>query len=169
MSNKYKILILSALFILSFIIGCQYGNMRSEGSKTADTVFVSDTDTLWKDTVIEKTKFVPKEVIKLRIDTVRDTVLTFEKKKYVDTLTNDNDSIILTSYISGYEANLDSTSVDWKKHTQIITNTVTVTKYIEKNKTFWNRFHIQPQATFGFNPLNKHWGAVIGLGVGFDL
>lgn len=30
-------------------------------------------------------------------------------------------------------------------------------------------FHIQPQATFGYDPLNKQWGAVVGFGVGIDL
>lgn len=167
--NKWIILFLSALFLFFFMVGYHVGQVRSQGSKMADTVFVSDTDTIWRDTVIEKTKYIPKEIIKLKVDTIRDTILTFERKIYEDTLTNDKDSIILKTFISGYEANLDSTSVRWKNHKEIITNTVEITKYIERPKTFWDRFHIQPQATFGYDVLNKRWGGVVGIGVGIDL
>lgn len=168
-NNKWIILFLSALFFFTFMVGYHVGEMRSQGSKMADTVLVSDTDTIWRDTVIEKTKYIPKEVIKIKVDTIRDTILTFERKIYEDTLTNDKDSIILKAFISGYEANLDSTSVRWKNYKEIITNTVEIIKYIERPKTFWDRFHIQPQATFGYDVLNKRWGGVVGIGVGIDL
>ena len=167
--NKWIILLLSVFFIATFIVGYHIGEMRSERSKMADTVFVSDTDTIWQDTVIEKIKYMPKEILKLRKDTIRDTVLTLERKTYEDTLTNERDSIIMKAFISGYDANLDSMKVNWKRHKEIITNTVTITKYIEKPRKFWDRFHIQPEATFGYDPLGKKWGCVIGVGVGFEL
>ena len=36
---------------------------------------------------------------------------------------------------------------------------------VEKKRKW---FHIQPQATFGYDPLRKEWGAVVGIGIGVD-
>lgn len=169
-SKCITILILSLLLVATFIIGYMVGDMRSETIHTVDTVLQTKVDTLYKDTVIEKTKYVPKEVVKLRTDTItKDTILEFEQKIYEDTLCNDKDSIILKSFISGVSSKLDSTSVAWKKHTEIITNYVEITKYIEKPKTFWNRFHIQPQITSGYDLINHKWGIMGGIGVGIDI
>lgn len=168
--TRWIIAFLSVLFTITFIVGCQYGKMRSEGSGTADTVFEKKVDTIWKDTTITRTKYIPKKVEVIKTDTItNDTILNVEQKTYQDTLCNGKDSIILTSTISGINSNLDSTSVVWKKQKEIITQTITVTKYIEKPKTFWDRVHLQPQFTIGFDPINKNFGAVIGLGVGVDI
>ena len=170
MNNKLFILLLAAFLVLGFAIGCQWHEMRSEPLEIRDTVLQTKIDTLYKDTVIEKTKYVPKEVIKLRTDTItKDTILTFEQKIYEDTLCNDKDSIILKSFISGVSSSLDSTSVAWKKHTTVITNYVEITKYIEKPKTFWDRFHIQPQITSGYDLVNHKWGIMVGIGLGIDI
>ena len=171
MTNKYlTILLLSLLLIATFIIGYDVGVRRSEPINTSDTVYNTRIDTIYNDTVIEKTKYVPKEVIKLRTDTItKDTILTFEQKIYEDTICNDKDSIILKNFIFGISSKLDSTSVAWKKHTTVVTNTVEITKYIEKPKTFWNRIHIQPQITSGYDVINHQWGIVGGIGFGIDL
>lgn len=162
------ILVILSLFILGGMIYC-INQYPQEVIKT-DTVFQTRIDTLYKDTIIEKTKYIPKEVIKLRTDTItKDTILTFEQKIYEDTLCNNKDSIILKSFISGVSSKLDSTSVAWKKHTTVITNTIEITKYIEKPKKFWNRFHIQPQITSGYDLVNHQWGIVGGIGVGIDI
>lgn len=168
--NKLFILLLSLLLIATFVIGYMVGETCSETIYASDTVLQTKVDTLYKDTVIEKTKYVPKEVIKLRTDTItKDTILTFEQKIYEDTLCNDKDSIILKSFISGVSSSLDSTSVAWKKHTTVITNYVEITKYVEKPKTFWNRFHIQPQITSGYDLINHKWGIMGGIGLGIDI
>ena len=175
MRNKYlTILVLSLLLIANviatFIIGYDAGVRHSKPINTSDTVYNTRIDTIYNDTVIEKTKYIPKEVIKLRTDTItKDTILTFEQKIYEDTICNDKDSIILKNFISGISSKLDSTSVAWKKHTTVVTNTVEITKYIEKPKTFWNRIHIQPQITSGYDVINHQWGIVGGIGIGIDL
>lgn len=171
MTNKYlTILLLSLLLIATFIIGYDVGVRRSEPINTSDTVYNTRIDTIYNDTVIEKTKYIPKEVIKLRTDTItKDTILTFEQKIYEDTICQNQDSILLKTTISGINARIDSTSVAWKKHTTVVTNTVEITKYIEKPKTFWNRIHIQPQITSGYDVINHQWGIVGGIGIGIDL
>mgnify|MGYP003500046372 CR=1 FL=1 len=168
--NKLIILLLTAFLVLGFIIGCQWSEMRSEGLETIDTVTVVefDTVTITKDTTI--TKFIPKKVEVIRTDTItKDTILITEQKIYEDTLCNDKDSIILQSFITGINSSLDSTSVVWRKHKETITNTVYITKYIEKKKTFWNRFNLQPQITSGYDLINHKWGIIGGIGVGIDI
>lgn len=165
--TKWIILLLSVLFVITFIIGCQWGEMRSEPKEISDTVTVVEFDTIviTKDTTI--TKFVPKIIEKLRIDTItKDTVLVTERKEYINECTNENDTAVIKAIIVGVNASLDSLSVLWKKHSIIQTNTVTVTKYIEKPKKL---ITIQPQATFGYDPINKNWGAVVGFGVSLNI
>ena len=92
-----------------------------------------------------------------------------QNKQYQDTFTCANDSIIIQNFISGINSNLDSTKVDWKRQETIITNTVEITKYIEKKRTFWNRLSIGPAVTAGYDPINKQFATTIGFGVFFDI
>lgn len=167
--NKWTILILAAFLILGFIVGCQWKEMRSEPIQETDTVITTRVDTIWNDTVIEKTKYIPKKVEIIRTDTIlKDTILTTELKTYIDTLCNNNDSIILKNYISGTNSNLDSTSVDWRKHKEIITNTVEITKYIEKKKTFFDRFKVGVQVGYGYGFKSKYIEPYAGVGVSYN-
>ena len=168
MKNKIiLLLILSLLFIATFIIGCKHGEMRSEALETIDTVTVTRVDTFWKDTTITKTEFIPKKVEVIRHDAIiKNTVLPVERKLYEDTLINDNDSIVLCAYVQGINAKLDSTTAQWKKHKEIVTNTVTITKYVEKPKKI---FEFKPQVGFGYGVFNKKPDMYIGIGVGINL
>ena len=167
--NKLIFLLLSVLFIITFIVGYQVGEMRSESPKTSDTVTVNDT--IWKTDSFEVIKPIPKLVKVVKTDTVftekGDTIqLVTENKIYKDTICVQNDTAIVTSNIQGINAELLSTEVMLKKQEIIKTNTITITKYIEKPKKLFN---IQPQATFGYDALNRNWGAVIGIGVGINI
>ena len=139
-----------------------------------DTITTTKTDTLWKDTTITKTDTKVKYIQVVKTDTVYDKQgneieLITDNKTYIDTICAQKDTAIVTSYISGVNAKLDSLKVEMKKSEVIKTNTVTVEKYIKEQKKLWDRIHLQPQATFGYDPINKNWGAVIGLGVGIDI
>lgn len=139
--------------------------MRSEAQETSDTVTV--TDTLWKTDSFEVIKPIPKYIKVVKTDTItQDTVLETENKTYIDTLCVQNDTAIVTSNIQGINLELLSTEVKLKKQEITKTNTITITKYIEKPKKIIN---IQPQITAGYDPINKNWGAVIGFGVGINL
>lgn len=166
MKNDFIILTLLCLsLIVTFIIGYREGERRSEGLETSDTVIISKRDTLWKDTIIEKTKYIPKKVEVIRRDTItKDTVLTYVHKTYEDTIAFDNDSILLTNVISGVDAKLDSTHVTWKKQKEIVTNYVYITNTVEKKKfiTF------SPQATAGYDPFANRFGVVCGFGIAIN-
>lgn len=167
MKNKLLFLLLSALFVITFIVGCQWGKMRSEGLETSDTITVVefDTVTITKDTTI--TKFIPKIIEKLRVDTIKkDTVLITERKTYNDTICQNQDSILLKTTISGINARIDSLQVSLKKQEIIKTNTITITKYIEKPKKLFN---IQPQLGVGYGIFNRNVDMYVGIGIGANI
>lgn len=135
-----------------------------------DTVF--HTDTFYKDTTLTVfiDKPVPKYIYVTKTDTVYDKEgneieLKHENKLYQDTLCNKNDSIILKSYISGVNPTLDSIKADWRKSETIITNTVEITKYIKDKKLF----HFGPTLSAGYDPINKQFGVMVGIGVNLDI
>ena len=150
-----------------------YFDPMKEVIKT-DTVFTTKTDTLWKDTTIVEKKIVPKYIIKKNVDTVYtnegDTLsLITEAKRFDKRLISNKDTADLQIYTSGIETSLDSLKMRLKTHTDVITNTVEVTKYIQKKKTFWNRFHIGVQAGYGYGFNYNGLEPYIGIGASFDL
>ena len=139
-----------------------------------DTSVTIKRDTIWRDTLITETKFVPKYIKELKRDTVytkdgNTLELARESKRFDKRLTIDKDTADIEIYTSGIETSLDSLKLALKTHTDVVTNTATITKYIEKPKTFWKRFHIQPQVTSGYDIINKQFGITAGIGVGFDI
>lgn len=150
-----------------------YFDPMKEVIKT-DTVFTTKTDTLWKDTTIVEKEIVPKIIVKTKIDTLfkenGETVqLITESKRFDKTILSDKDTADVQVYTSGINTSLDSLKMRLKAHKEVITNTVEITKYVEKKKTFWNRFHIQPQVGVGYGVFNKKIDAYVGVGIGFDL
>lgn len=154
-----------ALIVLGYYCGRTKTNI-----KEIDTVTVSDT--IWKDTTIVEKEFVPKEVIKKKVDTLYlqngDTLnLITESKRYDRTLTNDKDTADVEIYTTGINTSLDS--LKWRLKTHTVTNTVEITKYIQKNKTIKDRFHIEPQIGIGYGLINKRVDVYAGIGLGIDL
>ncbi len=177
-NNKiiYIAIILSIISILIYYININHEYILNKyfNINKVDTVLISDTirhvDTL----TIFKQNPTPKTIILTKIDTFytkegSDTILKTENKVYHDSLCVQNDTAIVTNYISGINANLDSTKVQLRVTKETITNTVEITKYIERKKKFWDRFHIQPQVTGGYDVINKQWGVTAGIGVGIDI
>ena len=150
-----------------------YFDPMKEVIKT-DTVFTTKTDTLWKDTTIVDNDIVPKYIVKKNVDTVYtkkgDTLnLITEAKRFDKRLISNKDTADLQIYTSGIETSLDSLKMRLKTHTDVITNTVEVKKYIQKKKTFWNRFHIGVQAGYGYGLNYKGLEPYVGIGASFDL
>ena len=93
--------------------------------------------------------------------------LITESKRYDRTLTNDKDTCDLQIFTSGVNTSLDS--LKWRLKTHSITNTVEITKYIQKNKTIKDRIHIEPQIGIGYGLINKRVDVYAGIGLGIDL
>ena len=150
-----------------------YFDPMKEVIKT-DTVLTTKTDTLWKDTTIVEKEIVPKYIVKKNVDTVYtkegDALnLITEAKRFDKRLISNKDTADLQIYTSGINTSLDSLKMRLKTHTDVITNTVEVKKYIQKKKTFWNRFHIGVQAGYGYGFNYKGLEPYVGIGASFDL
>jgi hypothetical protein len=163
-------------FIISFIVGfIVSGLLMSKCSKPQDIIktdTITITDTMWKDTTIIEKEFIPKEVIKKKVDTLYlengDTMtLTTEQKKYEKSIVSDKDTADVEIYVTGINTALDSLKMRLKTHT--ITNTVEITKIVERKKTFKDRFHIEPQVGIGYGMFNKKVDAYVGVGLGIDI
>lgn len=159
-------------FIISFIVGfIVSGLLMSKCSKPQDIIktdTITITDTMWKDTTIIEKEFIPKEVIKRKVDTLYlengDTMtLTTEQKKYEKSIVSDKDTADVEIYVTGINTALDSLKMRLKTHT--ITNTVEITKIVKEKK----RFYIAPSVGVGYGFINKKPDVFIGVSFGVNL
>lgn len=159
--------IVMAIALIAIAFCMWYTNKTPSNPPKADTV--TKVDTFWKDSIIykDKIKLVPKKIVETKHDTITsDTVLTTEQKYYQETFYMGKDTATVGILTTGINTTVDSVSIMLKTRKPTIVQTVEITKYVEKKRSI---IHIQPQATFGYDPLNKQWGAVVGFGVGIDL
>lgn len=166
MKNKIILLLVVLLLILTaFFVG--RGTKKCENLITSDTIV--KIDTLWRDTIVKDTVFQPKYVKVLKRDTVftsnGDTLeLVREAKTFNKRLTINQDTADLKICVSGIETSLDSLKMRLKTHETI--KTVEVIKLVEKPRKL---FEFKPQATFGYDPLRKEWGVLVGFGCSINL
>jgi len=170
MKNNTLIWVSIAIIVLILGLFMFLGRHTPQNVIKTDTVTV--TDTFWKDITIIEKEFVPKEVIKKKVDTLYlengDTLnLVTEQKKYEKSLVSDKDTADLEIYVTGINTSLDSLKMSLKTHT--VTNTIEITKYVEKKKTVWDRIHFEPQVGIGYGLTNKKTDIYVGVGLGVDL
>ena len=139
-----------------------------------DTVFTTKTDTLWKYTTIIEKQIVPKIIEKVKTDTVfsenGDTIqLVTESKTYEKSIVSDKDTADLKIYTTGINTSLDSLKMRLRTHTEVVTNTVEVTKYVEKKKTVWDKISIGLQGGYGYGFQYKGFEPYVGVGVAVNL
>lgn len=160
------------MLILAGMVWCTY-QYPIEVVKT-DTLVTTKTDTMWKDTTIVEKQLVPKIIEKTKIDTVfsnaGDTIqLVTESKTYEKSLVSDKDTADLKIYTTGIKTSLDSLKMRLRTHTEVVTNTVEVTKYVEKKKTVWDKISIGLQGGYGYTLNSKEFQPYIGVGIGINL
>lgn len=151
------------LMTLSFFT-VYYQNKTPKIIEKRDTTIVRDT--VWRDTTIIEKQLVSKEVIKKKVDTVyteKGDTLHFvtESKVFEKRILSAKDTADLQIYTTGINTSLDSLKWRLKTHNVNTQEIVEITKYVEKKK----RIVIGPSATFGYDPLRKEWGFILGVGV----
>lgn len=139
-------------------------------------IIVTTTDTVYQTKTLTDT--VPQFITrwKTKTDTLfkeNDSTphtVQLKGKTYSNTVTDDNDTIEYQAHISGYDVDsvgyprLDSIGFSLKRFvTQ--TNTTQVVN-VPKKRQF---ITTSPSITLGYDPLNKQWGAMVGLSVNFNV
>lgn len=168
----YAILVLISLLVLAGMVWCTY-QYPIEVVKT-DTLVTTKTDTLWKDTTIVEKQLVPKIIEKVKTDTVfsnaGDTIqLVTESKTYEKRLISDKDTADLKIYTTGINTSLDSLKMKLRTHTEVVTNTVEVTKIVERKKTVWDKISIGIQGGYGYAFKSKEFSPYVGIGLAVNL
>lgn len=164
-NKSHIILLLIAIIMMAISFVCVY-NKTPEVIEKRDTTIVTKTDTVIDTFEVQKIKLVPKILETVKHDTIHsDTVLTTERKYYEERFYLGKDTADISVMTTGINTSVDSIGIKLRTFRTYTTNTVEITKYVEKKKKW---FHIQPQATFGYDPLRKEWGAVVGIGIGVD-
>lgn len=170
----HKVLLIIAILMMVVSWVTLYCEKTSNNVEKIDTVFQTKTDTIFRDTTITIKELVPKEIVKTKTDTVYtsngDTLaLVTENKRYDETIINEADTADISIYTTGINTQVDSVALKLKTHTDVITNTIQITKYIEKKKTFWDRFHFGVQGGVGYGLTQKKVDVYLGLGGSFDI
>lgn len=152
------------LNVVSVIMQPQEPSYKTDTIEWHDTVYQ---DVFWYDTVPQ---LVDNTIIKT--DTFytsngQEMVLETSKKVWADTLTNGEDSVAYWAYTSGYEHKLDSISL-WANH-KTVTNTIEVTKYVERKKKFKDYVSISPNISFGYGLVTKKIDTYAGVGIAIHL
>ena len=141
-----------------------------------DCTTIVTTDTVYQTKTLTDT--VPKYITrwKTKVDTIfkeNDTIphlVELKGKTYSKTITDDNDTIEYQAHVSGYDVDgqeyprLDSIGFNLRRF-NIQTNTTQVVKVPQKRQFITT----SPSVTVGYDPINKQWGAMVGLSVNFNV
>ena len=115
---------------------------------------------------------------KTKVDTLfkeNDTIphiVQLKGKTYSNTITDDKDTITYQAHVSGYDMDsqeyprLDSIEFTLRRFvTQTNTTTTQVVNVPQKQKLLTT----SPSITLGYDPLNKQWGAMVGVSLNFNV
>ena len=153
-----------------------YDYKKLVSSIECNTIVV--TDTVYETKTLTDT--VPQYITKWK--TKRDTLfkendstphlVELKGKTYSNTITDSNDTIEYHAHVSGYDVDsvgyprLDSIGFSLKRFvTQTNTTTTQVVKVPQKQKLLTT----SPSITLGYDPLNKQWGAMVGVSLNFNV
>lgn len=93
-------------------------------------------------------------------------------KTYSNTITDDNDTIEYKAHISGYDVDsqeyprLDSIGFSLKRFVTQTNTTSTQVVNVHQKRQF---ITTSPSITLGYDPINKQWGAMVGVSLNFNV
>lgn len=137
---------------------------------TTDTIYETKTFT---DTVPQYiTKWKTKTDTLFKENDSIPHVVELKGKTYSNTVTDDNDTIEYHAHVSGYDVDsvgyprLDSIGFTLRRFVKQTNTTTTQVVNVPKKRQF---ITTSPSITFGYDPVNKQWGAMVGLSVNFNV
>ncbi len=99
-------------------------------------------------------------------------VVELKGKTYSKTFTDDNDTITYQAHVSGYDVDsvgyprLDSIEFTLRRFNIQTNTTSTQVVNVPQKRQF---ITTSPSITLGYDPINKQWGAMVGLSVNFNV
>ena len=162
--------IVMAIALIAIAFCMWYTNKTLSNPPKADTV--TKVDTFWKDSIIykDKIKLVPKKIVETKHDTItKDTVLVSVQKYYQERFYLGKDTADVGVLASGINPSVDSIGIKLMTRRPTVVQQVEIVKYVEKEKTVWNRFHFGVQGGMGYGITQKKCDIYIGFGGTFDL
>lgn len=141
---------------------------------TTDTIFKTKTyrDTVPKYITRWKTKTKTDTLFKFKENDTIPHVVELKEKAYSNTITDDKDTIEYQAHVSGYDVDnqeyprLDSIEFTLRR---FVTHTNTTSSQVVNVKQKRQFITTSPSVTFGYDPVNKQWGAMVGLSVNFNV
>lgn len=137
---------------------------------TSDTVYETKT---YRDTVPQYiTKWKTKTDTLFKENDSTPHVVELKGKTYSKTFTDDNDTITYQAHVSGYDVDsvgyprLDSIGFNLRRFVKQTNTTTTQVVKVQQKRQF---ITTSPSVTLGYDPLNKQWGAMVGLSVNFNV
>ena len=181
--KKSSILLLVCTLVMATMLVLLYAQEKKlydykKLVSSIDYTTIVTTDTVYKTKTYTDT--VPKYITrwKTKTDTLfkeNDTIphlVQLKGKTYSNTVTDDNDTITYHAHISGYDVDgqeyprLDSIGFTLKRFNIHTNTTSTQVVNVPKKRQF---ITTSPSVTFGYDPFNKQWGAMVGLSLNFNV
>ena len=156
-----------------------YDYKRLVSSIDYNTTIVT-TDTVYETKTLTDT--IPKYITrwKTKVDTLfkykeNDTIphiVELKGKTYAKTFTDDNDTITYQAHVSGYDVDsqeyprLDSIGFTLRRFITQTNTTSTQVVNVPQKRQF---ITTSPSVTVGYDPINKQWGAMVGVSLNFNV
>lgn len=168
--HNILLIIALCLMTLSFFTVLYNNHRTPKLIEKRDTTIITKTDTVIDSFEVQKIKLVPKILETVKHDTIHsDTVLTTKRKYYEERFYLGKDTADISVMTTGINTSVDSIGIKLRTFRTYTTNTVEITKYVEKKKTFFSRFHFGIQGGIGYGLTNKKTDLYIGLGGSLDI
>ena len=181
--KKSSILLLVCTLVMATMLVLLYAQEKKlydykKLVSSIDYTTIVNTDTVYETKTLTDT--VPQYITrwKTKTDTLfkeNDTIphlVELKGKTYSKTFTDDNDTITYHAHVSGYDVDgqeyprLDSIGFTLRRFIKQTNTTLTQVVNVPKKRQF---ITTSPSVTFGYDPLNKQWGAMVGLSVNFNV
>lgn len=181
--KKSSILLLVCTLVMATMLVLLYAQEKKlydykKLVSSIDYTTIVNTDTIYETKTLTDT--VPKYITKWKTKT--DTlfkqndstphVVQLKGKTYSNTITDDNDTITYQAHVSGYDVDnsqyprLDSIGFTMRRFiTKTNRTTTQVVNVPQKQKLLTT----SPSITLGYDPINKQWGAMVGVSVNFNV
>lgn len=139
---------------------------------TTDTVYQTKTLTDTVQQYVTRWKTKRDTLFKYKENDTIPHIVELKGKTYSNTITNDNDTIEYHAHVSGYD-------VDCQEYPRLDSIGFTLRRFVtHTNKTSTQVVNVpqkqkllttSPSVTLGYDPLNKQWGAMVGVSLNFNV